>query len=367
MNIEHTDLSPIEIYNKGTEVQREVHNKAEREKLKVLRGGSAGCIIDGEVVGTSHYKALARFLGYQFSVPNKSQKIFEGGFGNEFTWENKVRSAGIAFKCESDIPLEYKIGKYKVTGRPDMVLGRYDNEVFLPDVGIELKSVASEGTAKKVFIEKKPKDDNFIQACHYMYKFGIPWVLIYSSTSIFKTYEFAKWFYDKNGKRVMSIHNETGDKRNLFEVAEEIIPQDIQFKIGLDNGTFYYLHPDTGDRVYTLVTTEGIDEYYKLIIDMYEENNLNMAKLSRKDMFGNFMYYDPNEYDEYLIMAPPEDYCNKVDLWCDRLGVLINQPYMIRRRSKRYEVTKGGDVEKIFDTKEEAIEFINNPEGVFRL
>lgn len=368
-----TKRSAVELYNKGTEKEQKVHQAAEGDKLHTLRGGSVGCVMeDGSVIGASPFRALARFCGIQFPIVGRTFKIFDGGFSNEHTWEQKMTQAGVGYLCESDIPLKYKVGNYYVTGRPDMVVGTYKDmfkymvygpttENFNPEFGIEFKSVASMNTAKKVFLDHTPKDDNLIQAAHYMIKFGIPWVLVYSSTSIQKAYDTATWMYDKNGKRVMSIHNDTGDKRLMFEYAGEIDPQDAEFKIGLDGDNIYYIDPHTEERVDTLITASGIDKYYELVVKMYETGDLSLGKLSTTDMFGNRIFYDTNLYDEFQLLARPSDYDYDMNRWLDRLRELTQQPYMMQIRKKKYQITLNGDVLEIFNTYEEAINFINNP------
>lgn len=368
--IEVTKESPMAQYQRGTDCEQEIHKEAERNRKPTLRGGSVGCLLDdGTAMGCSPLKALARYLGYQFAIPNKTFKIFDGGFANEHTWESKFKVAGTQFRCEEDYPLTYNIGEYVVTGRPDIVVGDYHPE-FIPTYGIELKSVASVGTAKKVFEDFKPKDDNFIQACHYMWKFGIPWVLVYSSTSIQKDYEFAKWFYDKSGKRVMSIHNECGDKRQLFELNKDVAPQDIEFKIGLDDGTFYYLHPETGERVNTLVTTQGIENYYKLVIEMIETKDISKGKLSQIDMFGKKIFYDTNAYDEMQLMSDPKACGYDLDVWAAQIKRMTQQPYMLQIRKKKYQVIKDGEFIIEYDTRREALDYIDDPKkfwGVTKL
>ena len=102
-DIKPTKKSPIAEYNKGTKKEQEIHQEKEKEKLHVLRGGSAGCILkDGTVLGTSPFKALARFMGYQFPVDGRTPKIFANGYMNEWDWEQKFTSAGIDYLCEED-------------------------------------------------------------------------------------------------------------------------------------------------------------------------------------------------------------------------------------------------------------------------
>lgn len=379
-DISPTKKSPIEEYNKGTKKEQEIHQEAETSKLHTLRGGSAGCILeDGTILGTSPFQALARFMGYQFPVEGRTHKIFSNGFANEHTWEEKMTAAGVPYLCEEDIPLKYQVGGYNVTGRPDMVVGSYMRPVlsedetrlfqsFKPEYGIEFKSMVSVNTAKKIFEDHKPKDDNFIQSCHYMYKFGIPWVLIYSNNSIFTNFEYIRNMYDKKGNRITSVFDEDSKRMYIYKKDErgQIDPQDMEFPIGLEDGRFYYIDPN-GERIDTLVTTKGIDDYYKLIIKMYETKDLSLAKLSNTDMFGNKIFYDTNLYDLWQLMARPKDYDHDLDKWAERIAMVVKQPYRIQVRQKKYQITLEGEVINSYDTYEQAIGFIENPIGGFKL
>jgi len=372
-NIKPTKKSPIAEYNKGTKKEQEIHQKAEVNKLNTLRGGSAGCILeDGTVLGTSPFKALARFMGYQFPVDGRTPKIFDNGFSNEWVWEKKFTAGGVDYLCEEDIPLSYEVDGYKITGRPDMVVGTRieDPEYceFRPEYGIEFKSMVSINTAKKIFEEHKPKDDNFIQSCHYMYKFGIPWVLIYSNNSIFENFSYMRHMFTKTGQRIPSVYNDDGDRTYVYHKDErgKIDPQDMEFPIGLEDGQFYYIDPN-GERINTLVTTKGIDDYYKLIIKMYETKDLSLGKLSNTDMYGNKIFYDTNLYDEMQLIARPKDYDYDLDKWIARIADLVQQPYRMQVRKKKYQITLEGEVVREFDKYEEAIAFIENPIGGFKL
>jgi len=432
--IKPTKHSLISLYQRGAKVMEEDHKKREKEKLNTLRIGSAGCILeDGTVLGTSPFQALARFCGYQFEPSNRAKMIFEGGFMVEAMWEEKLTNAGLAYKCEEDIPMSDTTAGYPRTGRPDMVAGNIRDEVFEPVFGNEFKSVASVKTAKQVFEDMIPKDEHFIQACGYMKYFKIPWLLLYMSTSIHKLFEAAKNLkledgatftahvknkeFDKAFKEVVKItkhgvKDALGKAKILFEknpeysksdtrakeykrvsllkdifddegtllalhkLTKEIQPQQIEYKIGVEEGKFYYTHPTLGTRHETKVTEQGIDDYYKLIIRMFETGDLSLGKLAQVDMFGSKLFYDRNLYDEFQVMADPADYDYKLGPWLDRLSELVNNPYLIQLRKengiKKYQVCVRATEERVtsFDTREEAIEFIDNndkPKGTFKL
>jgi hypothetical protein len=168
--------------------------------------------------------------------------------------------------------------------------------------------------------------------------------------------------YTKAGQRIPSVYDEEGKRMYTYRKDDrgQIDPQDMEFPIGLENGSFYYIDPN-GERIDTLVTTKGIDDYYKLIIKMYETKDLSLGKLADTDMFGNKIFYDTNLYDMWQLMARPKDYDYDLDKWIARIADLVQQPYRMQVRQKKFQLTLEGEVVASFDKYEEAIEFINNP------
>ena len=192
-SIDYTDQSPIETFNKGRDkiqAERKEYSKGRTHRLK---GGSVGCLLpDGKVLGVSLFQSIARYIGLEMPVSKTSLDTFSGGFLSEFDWLEKFKAANMPYKCEGDIPIRDEIAGRPLTGHPDIVPGVYDGETFTPSYGIELKAVLSVGTAAKVFLHQQPKDENFCQSCSYMYRMGVPWVLVYSNNTHFKTDSFIK-------------------------------------------------------------------------------------------------------------------------------------------------------------------------------
>jgi hypothetical protein len=92
-----------------------------------------------------------------------SQGYFDGGIANEMIWERNIEEAikthplYNAFRCEEDIPVVYDLdGKYKITGRPDLVVGREEDGVFTPKLGMELKACFATGSGAKKLFGLKP-------------------------------------------------------------------------------------------------------------------------------------------------------------------------------------------------------------------
>ena len=146
VNITHSQILANDLYLKGREVEQEAHAKAEVKKEGTLRGGSSGCLTSsGEVYGTCHRKALARYKGYQSKIDEISYTWFDAGFANEDAWMQKLTAAVSAMgpeftlKAEEECPISWEANGVKVTGRPDIMLFENDK----PKFGIELKVVCA--------------------------------------------------------------------------------------------------------------------------------------------------------------------------------------------------------------------------------
>lgn len=323
--IELPSTTAISLYMKGREAETAKYNSEEGSKLHTLRGGSAGCHLGKYQVVGKFYNDVARFMGYSFPHGNSTKDIFDLGYSNESVWEQKFAAAEIPFTGDSDHPLKYEIDGVNVTGRPDTVVGEYApssigpgfDEVFEPEFGIEHKVIASFKVAGRMLKDPKPKDENFVQACHYSYKFNLPWTIVYSQYSIHQP----DWW----------------DKKDLVEMGyTEIPPFKKEFQIGCDAGKFYWQDTQVGRRVDTAVTAQGIQEYYELILETIERKDLTKVKQSMVDIYGNMMYYDPNAYDEVRLTT---DMSKGWDHWIEDLERATKLPYLIKRRSVKKKPT----------------------------
>lgn len=337
INYKPTDFSAVELFMEGRAKEDEAHKNAEKSKIRTLRGGSAGMLLeDGSVLGTSPWKSLARYLGYQLPIPEHSRNIFDGGWANEALWNQYLTSRGTNFKEEEEYPLKYEIEGVTVSGRPDIViLTKKGNEAVF---GVENKAVLSEGTAAKVFLEGKPKDDNFIQACHYSHKFDLPWILVYSAYAVFAPNFFTK--------------RKFGD--------DDIQPQHAEFKIGCKDNKFYYLD-STGETIDTLITVEGIEDYYRAIIESAKQKDISWMRMANYDIHGVELNFDLNAYDDLCLLVNPN---TSFDNWLAGVERACKQTRYIKAKKvnkalkyRVYDISSPKIVDE-FDTVEEAREFI---------
>lgn len=335
LNLTPTEFSATALYEEGRQIVQDKHKAAEKDKLGILRGGSAGFLMpNGEVIGKSPWEALARLLGFQMDITAKTFDIFDGGFKNEAMWDRYLKERGTNFTGEEAFPLKYAVGSTFCTGRPDAVILTKTGDI--PVFGIENKGVMSKGAAEDIFYGQKPKDDNFIQSCHYSYKFNLPWILVYTSNSVFQG-DF--WTKKKYGET-------------------DIPPFNVEFKIGCENGKFYYI-TEAGHRVDTVITTEGIDLYYEAILESKEQKDISWMRMADHDIHGVKRNYDLNIYNDLCLMVPIN---TGFDNWLAGVKKATSQSKYIKakkiNKELKYKVFDGDDLLEICDTLGEAREMI---------
>lgn len=258
INIPFPKHSAIGISEAGQKNAGKEHDKAESNKLHCLRVGSSGCITpQGEFFGQNPYVVLARFMGYSTPIDMGTRNIFDTGFANEAIWEANISASGLEWGSGEDHPVVTRIGDYPLTGRGDIILTGLKE-------GIELKAICSSNTIR-IFNTQSPKPDNLIQSAAYSYYLGMPWTLVY--TAGFNHYGL------KAGK--------------------------IEFPIKIENGTVFFRRPD-GEIVETIITIQGIEDYYKAIIEAFETKDHSWFNWSPINYDGmDFNYWD--DYNNFLL------------------------------------------------------------------
>lgn len=309
VDIKASSLSAADLYQKGRDLEIKAHADAEVAKQGTLRGGSSGCVDqNGEVYGTCHRLALARYKGHQAPIDpdGDSYHWFDAGYANEDAWMQKLTKSVAAMgpeyqlKAEEDCPTKWETSSgVAVTGRPDLMVWKDGS----PLLGIELKVVCTTNSAVSVFCEDKPKVTNLIQAAHYSMEHGCPFNLVYSYRSSGPVPFWANKFKDKLRK-----------KRNTYYIDPFI----KEFKIGFDSGRIYYIK-DNGERVDTPLTAEGIRNYYELIVDMDTNKDLH-ARVTNKDLSGKMLPWDPCGFCP--LKEACDDYEFSFDAWMDKIELI---------------------------------------------
>ena len=295
-NIPATEVSSIDLFQEARDKRTIDHAEAEKTKLGTLRGGSSGCMVGEDVIGTCHRKALVRFLGYDSHIDDDSRSIFDQGFGNESIWESHMKDTGYAIRCEEEIPIVWHTAKgTKVTCRPDLVLGKEEGDEFIPEIMLELKTVAAANSATGLWYENKPKTDNLIQCAHYSMRLGVPGILVYT------------W----NGK--CDIPFWAKKRFHIDPSIRHITPFKREFRLGWEDGRLHYFC-SKGLRHDTDITQDGIVEYYELIEDMADKKDI-YTRFKNKDFNGKPGPFSMCDY------CPWQEACDTgehdYDLWLD--------------------------------------------------
>lgn len=304
MKINPLYVDPTDLLNEGRNKLQEERNEIEKGKVNILRVGSCGAIIeDGDFIGVNPYVTLARFMGYQLGFEEHTLNIFDAGFGNEVMWEKYLTEAGVDYKAEEDYPLlvpEDVLG-HKLTGRPDLVIGETVNNKFNPTFGVELKSAQSYSGAQ-VFKKGIPKTENLIQAATYSMFFEIPWVLNYTMSA--------------------NIAGLKAPKKSFF--------------IGIDEFGGIYYEDSLKKRTNTLITTEGIRDYYKAISEAFTTRDHSFFCRNGSGFDGE----PTNTWDEYNSFLLAVDSKLDFEEWDKRAkyATSINEQIMLSRARGRQDM-----------------------------
>ena len=271
--------NPIrELIDKGQAAQNQAHADQEVTKRGNLRGGNAGCVTaDGKILGTCHRVSLARLIGLDKPITADRHIMFNAGDAAEDIWAAKLIAGGATIRRESEIPVSVEIGGRLVTGRPDIVIGEMVAGAFLPQIGIELKGVYSASTAVKVLLEETPDIKHLAQAAFYAMYLGIPYWLCYTNPSVIET---PYWAIKKHS------------------APKKIQPFYKMFELKWEGETLHYRDEEQYEFVETVITKQGIRDYYTLISELAEKQSLG-PRFEGGTVVGGRSPYNPCEYCDF--------------------------------------------------------------------
>ena len=302
--MKHTNISLESLFNQGSQIRQQEHREKDRKSAGILRVGNSGALVGHDVLGECHRVTFARWMGREDNTVDIIREgIFDMGRANEVVWYDKLkRSWPGTILREEEIPVRWftATNDVPVSGRPDMVLCEGVGAEIKPVLVVEHKVAVSSGKACDRFLGKIETKD-FLQACHYSWKLGVPGILVYSYYGIAPV----SWFVPK-------------DQRPRFwpkGKSWEVRPFRKEFKIGLnEHGKFYYIVD--GEITTTAIGPESIENYYELVTDMKASKNL-YRRHSALDLDGSAMKYDPCDY------CPLQDTCDSYehdyDRWVDEV------------------------------------------------
>lgn len=284
-------MKGIDLFLVGQEVLRKEHAAEAQAKTHTLRGGSAGCLLeDGTTLGACPHEALGRFMGYEADSID-SQGYFDGGIANELIWERNIKAALAqeevpydSFRCEEDIPVSYRLDdKYNITGRPDLVVGSTKDGEFVPELGMELKGCYAVRSGARKLFGLEPDGKHICQAAFYMKVLDIPWTIPYT---VNVTGELG-WF----------------DKKDYGKHNLPLGKVEFPLRYGSDGNTVEY--QDVGGKwIRTVITWDGILDFYRLVADMYKSKQVGVTRISDMDAFGQPVKFDYNLYNSFTLMVP---------------------------------------------------------------
>lgn len=222
--------------------------RAEKDKSRPpsYRVGTSGCVTaDGKVYGTCHRKALARYLGIEEAPELHTRLMWNAGEVNEQAW---AKAMG---RPNGEIAVEGEVDGITVTGHPDVV---YTDDAGTPTFGVELKGVYSEGTAVTVELEGKPKPENMIQAALYSLMLGkLPYALVYTSAN----YISVPYYEQKKHDGIKKL-------KPFYKI----------FYLEWRGDELWYRDEHHTGGVQTVITAEGLRDYYRLVDEMRRTGEL---------------------------------------------------------------------------------------------
>jgi len=314
----------------GALLEKAEKDSKEAEKVGVLRGGNSGSLVQTDEglrsIGGCARKALLRMLGTE--VPDdedygSKSLMFALGLANEDSWATWLERSwtgqgkGMLLR-EEDVPTYWATRNgTPVTGRPDIVLAGADGT---PQHGLELKQISSMWTARDV-LQDKPKTAHVCQAAHYSMVLGVPFTLAYTSRVNFHVmgnqdqFSWVQRHFPRYGER----HSDKCDYK--LDDGKEATPEKVYKNGNVKPGrpaqppsqqifrvlpfvhTFTLSWEDEEDgtkRLWiapsdlnfeeaarkTLVTDEGIEEYYETAANAVETDVLP-PEPAALDVFGN--------------------------------------------------------------------------------
>lgn len=278
------------LLERGQEAQNNAHAEAEKAKLGILRGGSAGCIgTDGEAYGECARVALLRLQGVDKEVEPNRHIMFDAGRTAEDSWAAKLADAGVVFRREEWVPITWAVPGHPgrvVTGRPDIVIGsefyrdttEEENNAriaagghphsiamtqdFRPEFGLELKGIYSASSAVRVECEGIPDPKHLAQAAFYSMALGIPWAVCYTNPSVWDVPYWAKEARAKGHKKLQPFYR-------IFYLEWSELGAKTP-----DAAVLYYKDERSDHWVPTVYTKEGIAAYYASILRMESDHRL---------------------------------------------------------------------------------------------
>lgn len=256
------------------------------EQEPAYRVGSSGCIdADGNIYGGCHRISHARFIGKETPPEFHMQIMFAAGESNEDVWIKRLEQSGYKGKilrhddCLVDVQIEGVDAR--LVGHPDIVLADEDGNYLQV---LELKGIYGNSTAVSVMLDDKPKDDNLIQAAVYSMCLDVPAILCYTCANFTSVN-----FFDQKKYGVKSIP-----------------PFYKMFYLQWMDDQLQYRSETSANWVSTVITKEGIKDYYRLLTEMNFNKDLGPRPIS-KSVDGSALKWDKCKYCDFSKLCDEKE------------------------------------------------------------
>jgi hypothetical protein len=282
-----TDIRSL--LKKGYDAKRKAHAEKDLAKANTFRIGSSGVVTDdNKVYGTCHRVGHLRDIGVETIPSMSTQLLWESGLKSETTWEELLKLSGFKGEVLTQAELVGRVegADWPLVGHPDIILRAEDRT----ETGLELKSVLGYSTAILVFFDNKPKPSAICQAATYFLALGCAsYTLCYTSSSWIK---LAPWDAKKWDGRFKSIP-----------------PFYKFFDLRWNEQTLEYLAEGTSEWVTTVITKEGIRNYWRLRTEMKQAKQLGPR------LTGNYIDGSESRYGEHSEcgLCPYSSACERYD------------------------------------------------------
>jgi hypothetical protein len=241
-------------------LRKELRDRKERLAAPLsLRGGNSSACFGNRIIGLNPKSAVLRYLGLELPNSFDTQLLFAGGFGNETHHSELLNEAGVDFKEEEQVPINWSVTvlnddeepiTFPISGRPDHCLMKDDKVVFV----LEQKQIASSWKSFTLanFGEAQPKPENICQAAHYSYMHGkVPSALVYTSRTWNAAKKPTSKFINPEHRAVMK-----GGEDFVIGIKPHMALYDLEWR----DDDYLYM-----DARKTVITFARIQQYYELI------------------------------------------------------------------------------------------------------
>lgn len=297
------DLDIVKVLTDGQNVQ------ANQRTLSpgIVRGGSAGALIDGQVFGNCHRKSWLRYNGIETPLETTIELMTNQGEKNEDIWLEELRD-GLpehlevrdqdSVECVWSFP--WKVGRKYAKGSGSVDLSIWEKETNTPVRGLELKNLSSVSTVKSVHYELQPKTDHLIQAANYSLRMGdqylggkpLPYQLVYSNRSIWHIFAMSE-------KVKAAVLDKGWDVEWRWGKPMSVKPFHRVYNLDWDvDGTLRYWTPGLESWVSTKITRESIDNYYEVVSSKIDAQN-NLGPRPSANHVDGSKSYSPCNYCDF--------------------------------------------------------------------